>query len=245
MSHEVEEQILLCLKQRRNGLVIAVDGPSGVGKSTQCKRVAAALNLAYLDTGAMFRQVCWAGLEHALDLNDPAAVTAMMQSSDFGIGLDPRTPNFSVDGVDVTEAIREPRIAAQVSQIAVLPEVRALLKQQQRAIIDRHRDNGMGCVAEGRDITTVIAPDADVRILLSADAEARVQRRHEELKDRSAQAVSDTRDQVVSRDAKDAQASNFSQAAAGVHSIDSTTRQPDETFALFLDHIHQVVTLND
>lgn len=245
MSDFREEEILQALKERQRGLVVAVDGPSGVGKSTQCRRVATALNLAYLDTGAMFRMVCWAALDDQLDLDSETDVTAMMDRRDFSIGIEPHAPRFAVDGTDVTAAIREPRIAENVSSIAVLPGVRQRLKRQQRDIIDHHYSVGAGCVAEGRDITTVVAPDAEVRILLSADADARVQRRHDELQGRSTQDVGATRVQVVARDAKDSRSSNFSEAAQGVHLIDSTTRQPDETFGLFLDHIHQVVTLND
>jgi cytidylate kinase len=175
------------------------------------------LGYAYLDTGAMYRAVTWLVLDAAADTGNEAMVTKLIAESDFGVGTDPADPVFTVNGVDVTEAIREPRISAAVSSVATLGEVRRLLIQRQREIIAAAEP---GIVAEGRDITTVVAPEAPVRVLLVADPEARVARRKSELGDQVAH--EDVHDQVIRRDRDDSTVAQFHAAAPGVTVVDST-----------------------
>jgi len=204
-------------------LVSAIDGPSGSGKSSTSRGVATRLGLAYLDTGAMYRAMAWLVRERGIDATDRDAVAALVRSAALVVGTDPAAPRFVVDGHDVTTAIRDPEISARVSQVATNPAVRTDLVARQRAIIaaaDR------GVVAEGRDITTVVAPDADVRVLLVADPQARVNRRHTELGDRVDQAA--VTDQVLRRDRDDATVAAFTEAAPGVTVVDSTHLDLDQ-----------------
>lgn len=155
-------------------LVVAVDGPSGSGKSSTARGVARALSLAYLDTGAMYRAMTWALLERGVDPSDAGAVAAAATQVRLVSGTDPDMPTIEADGVDVSAPIRGPEVTAAVSPVSAVPEVRRLLVEQQRSIIDAV-DHGI--VVEGRDIGSVVAPDADVKVFLVADPEARAARR--------------------------------------------------------------------
>ncbi|HEV2087503.1 MAG TPA: (d)CMP kinase [Cryptosporangiaceae bacterium] len=203
--------------------VVAVDGPSGSGKSTVCRRVARALGLRYLDTGSMYRAVTWAALDRGVDLTDTAAVAALARAVRLDLRTDPDAPGISVDDVDVTAQIRETRISEAVSEVATNVEVRAELVRQQRAAVAEG-----AVVAEGRDITTVVAPDADVRILLTASEAARLARRAREMhgSDDDA-ALAATHAQIVTRDARDATVVDFHTAADGVIEIDTSTLTPE------------------
>ena len=226
----------------RRPFVVAVDGPSGSGKSSVSRMAARRLGAGYLDTGAMYRAVCWAALERGIDPADTVAVAALTRTLDLVVGTDPDTPTVTVEGVDVTAAIRETRISAAVSAIATNLEVRAELRRRQRAIIDAERDVRGAVVAEGRDITTVVAPDADVRILLTADERARLARRALEVHgtdDESALAA--TADQVLRRDRDDSTVSSFHEAADGVLHLDSSDLSFEETVEAVLDVVAQTV----
>lgn len=204
-------------------LVVAIDGPSGSGKSSVSRAVARALGVGYLDTGAMYRAVTWWCLDQGIDLDDERAVSAAAQALPLEIGSDPSAPTVVVGGVDVVGAIRETRISAAVSQVATNLGVRAILRLRQRALIAETAERTGGCVAEGRDITTVVAPDADVRILLTASEEARIARRATELHgEADAQAMAATHDQVVRRDRDDSTVSQFTTAADGVVTVDTS-----------------------
>jgi len=157
-------------------LVIAMDGPSGSGKSSVSKGVARALGLRYLDTGAMYRAVTWWMLREGVPVEDPAAVAARAAEPRLSCGTDPDVPEISVDGTDVSRPIRTPEVTGSVSAVAAVPQVRERLVALQREII-----GAGGIVVEGRDIGTVVAPDAPVKIYLTASAEARAQRRSKEL----------------------------------------------------------------
>ncbi len=216
----------------RRGLVVAVDGPSGSGKSSVSRAVALRLGLAYLDTGAMYRAVTWWCREQGVDLADTGAVAARARDIDLRLGTDPSAPTVHVGTTDVAEAIRDREISAVVSAVATNLEVRAELQRRQReAIADAA--GGDGIVAEGRDITTVVAPDADVRVLLTADEDARLRRRAEQDQagDDDAEA---TRDQVLRRDRDDATVSQFHTAADGVVTIDSSELDLEQTVAAVL-----------
>jgi len=223
-------------------LVVAIDGPSGSGKSTVSRRVAARLGLAYLDTGAMYRAVCWSVLEHAVDLQDAEAVAEHARRLPLVLGTEPDAPTVRVGDTDVTAAVRETRISAVVSTVATNLGVRAELRRRQREIIDATRlGEHRGCVAEGRDITTVVAPDADVRILLTADEQARLARRALEVHGSAdAGALAATRDQVLRRDADDATVSSFHVAADGVLRLDSSHLDLDQTVQAVLDTIAEL-----
>ncbi|WP_243729208.1 (d)CMP kinase [Nesterenkonia sphaerica] len=204
-------------------LVVAVDGPSGSGKSSVCRAAAAALGAAYLDTGAMYRAATWYCLREEVDLGDPEAVAVAVAELPLTISTNPDHQVVTVGEADVTAAIREATISEKVSQVATNPEARAVLIAAQRRIIDR----AGFIVAEGRDITTVVAPDAQVRVLLTASAEARLKRRGAQLG--GTQDPEALRRQVLDRDTKDSAASNFTEAADGVAVLDSSDLSFEET----------------
>lgn len=157
-------------------LVVAMDGPSGSGKSSASRGVARAMGLRYLDTGAMYRAITWWMLQRGVDLTDPAAVAARAGEPSLVSGTDPDDPTIHVDGVDVAGPIRTQEVTGAVSLVAAVPEVRTRLVEMQREII------GKGdIVVEGRDIGTVVAPDATLKVYLTASAEARALRRTVEL----------------------------------------------------------------
>ncbi|AEE46012.1 (d)CMP kinase [Cellulomonas fimi] len=216
-------------------LVVAVDGPSGSGKSSVSRAVARDLGLAYLDTGAMYRAATWWCLDQGLPLTDTAAVADAVRALPLVMGVDPDDPTVVVGGTDVTAAIRETAISAAVSAVATNLDARAELGRLQRAAIKAEREpggfsQGRGIVAEGRDITTVVAPDADVRVLLTASEEARLSRRALDVHGTAdASAVEATRDQVLRRDADDSTVVQFHTAADGVVTIDSSHLGFDET----------------
>ena len=210
-------------------LVIALDGPSGVGKSSTAKLVAQKLRLAYLDTGAMYRAVACEFARRGLERTDETGIGELARTADLRMTTDPDAPRVCINGRDVTEEIRKPEISAVVSAVAVVPEVRRVLIECMRRIIAEH-DRRM--VVEGRDITTVVAPDAEVRVLLTADAEARVERRAAELGERADQVT--VTDSILRRDHDDSTVSNFTEAACGVSVIDSTHLGLDEVVAEIL-----------
>jgi cytidylate kinase len=220
-------------------LVIAIDGPSGSGKSSVSREVASRLGLEYLDTGAMYRAATWSALEAGIDLADEPAVAAHVIAFELQMGTDPAAPGVRVAGRDISAEIRETRISSQVSAVATNLDVRAELGRLQREAIEaaRHGERG-GIVAEGRDITTVVAPDADVRILLTASQEARLARRARELHGHAdADAVEATRDQVLRRDADDSTVSNFHVAADGVLELDSSGLDFEQTVGAVLEAV--------
>jgi len=153
-------------------VVVAMDGPSGSGKSSTSRGVAATLGLRYLDTGAQFRAVTVWMLRHAVDLGDPEAIAAAAERPVIVSGTDPSAPTITVDGEDVAEAIRSEETTRAVSAVASVPAVRQRLLDLQRSIIGTG-----GIVVEGRDIGSVVAPHARVKLYLTADPAARAARR--------------------------------------------------------------------
>jgi len=154
--------------------VIAIDGPAGSGKSTVARAVAAGLGLAYLDTGAMYRAVAFAAIRRGIDPADAAAVGALARDLELIVG-----PAILVDGTDATIEIRTPDVSRAVSAVAANPEVRKELVRRQREWAIEHG----GGVIEGRDIGTVVFPDAVVKVYLTADEEERASRRSREMLD--------------------------------------------------------------
>ena len=215
-------------------LVIAIDGPSGSGKSSTSRGVAEKLGLAYLDTGAMYRAATWLVLNTDVDAGDQDAVAALIEAAEITSSLTPSGPAIAINGTDVTEAIREPRVSAAVSSVATNLGVRANLIARQQAII---ADAERGIVAEGRDITTVVAPEAPVRVLLVADPAARVARRQAELGAKATSA--EVTDQVIRRDRDDSTVAAFTEAADGVVVVDSTYLDLPEVIDVIVDLAHR------
>lgn len=204
-------------------LTVAIDGPSGSGKSSVSKAVARELGVGFLDTGAMYRALTWWCLEEGVDLDDQAAVAQAARELPLEMGHDPRVPQVRVSGREISQDIRTTRVSAVVSKVATNTDVRPVLQQRQRELMAQIAAETGGVVAEGRDITTVVAPDADVRILLTASEEARLRRRSRELHGHAEEhAVQATRDQVVRRDRDDSTVSQFTEAADGVVLVDTS-----------------------
>ena len=204
-------------------LTVAIDGPSGSGKSSVSKAVARELGVGFLDTGAMYRALTWWCLEEGVDLDDQAAVAQAARELPLEMGHDPRVPQVRVSGREISQDIRTTRVSAVVSKVATNTDVRPVLQERQRELMAEIAAESGGVVAEGRDITTVVAPDADVRILLTASVEARLRRRSKELHGHAAEhAVEATRDQIVRRDADDSTVSQFTEAADGVVLVDTS-----------------------
>ncbi|MGL5858503.1 MAG: (d)CMP kinase [Angustibacter sp.] len=225
-------------------LVIAVDGPSGSGKSSVSRAIAVRFGLDYLDTGAMYRALTWWCLERGVDLGDERAVVVQLDQLVVRMGTDPAAPTVHVSPapevvsgsgsdpavaaeslgrpteVDVTTAVRAGRISKQVSAVATNLAVRDRMRRLQQGLVAR---STRGIVVEGRDITTVIAPDAPVRVLLTASEQARLERRARQVHGAAdAVALAAVHDQVVRRDAQDATVAAFHEAADGVVTVDSS-----------------------
>ncbi|MDM4764300.1 (d)CMP kinase [Galbitalea sp. SE-J8] len=216
-------------------VIVAVDGPAGSGKSSVSRAAARALGFGYLDTGAAYRALSWSVLDRGIDPEDADAVVAGLPGFDYAIGTDPddyfvRVGRSAGGAADVTGAIREPRVTAVVSAIARVPAVRAHLVDLFRSIAAA--TDRPGVVIEGRDITTVVAPDAPVRILLTASEAVRMARRSAEVTTQSAR---DTAAALAKRDAADAKVVDFMNAAEGVTTLDSTDLTFDETVAAVVD----------
>jgi cytidylate kinase len=199
-------------------LVIAMDGPSGSGKSSASKGVARALGLRYLDTGAMYRAMTWWMLDNGVPVEDGAAVAARAADPEIACGTDPDAPAIAVDGTDVSGPIRERTVTNAVSAVSAVPAVRTRLVELQREII-----GAGGIVVEGRDIGTVVVPDAAVKVYLTASEEARAARRAKDLAADPGASVTVTRAEQARRDRLDStrKASPLTKAA-GAHEIDST-----------------------
>lgn len=189
---------------RRSVLVIAVDGPAGSGKSTAARRVAMALHLRYLDTGAMYRALTWWMLSHGVPVADRAAVLAQLGRPEITVGTDAEAPRILVDGQDVAGPIRSREVSNAVSQVAAIPRVRQLLVAQQQQIIADTLAAGLGIVVEGRDIGTVVAPQAAVKVYLTASERVRAERRAAELAADPAATVATTEREQARRDRRDA-----------------------------------------
>lgn len=208
--------------------IVAIDGPSGSGKSTTAREVARRLGYGCLDTGAMYRGVAVACLRDGVDHEDVESIAEMTRTVVLDVTTAPDDQRLFVDGVDATLTIREPSVSAWVSAVSTNVASRAELVRRQRAIIADGR-----YVVEGRDITTVVCPDAAVRVLLVADPVRRMARRGAEL----AGAVDEAalQDQVLRRDKDDSTLVNFTEAAPGVNVVDSTELSIEEVVDRIVD----------
>ena len=208
--------------------IIAIDGPAGSGKSSVSKEVAKRLDYGYLDTGAAYRALAWAWLVGKVTNLDSAPVEAL-RTFDYSISLDPSDYWVKVAQTDVTSQIRESKVAEKVSEVARIPEVRSFMKELTRSLVSQ--SGFAGVVVEGRDITTVVAPDAEVRILLTASEAVRLKRRASEIGSEPSQVER----QVSNRDALDSKVVDFMTPADGVTLVDSTDLDFEQTVKAVLD----------
>jgi cytidylate kinase len=211
---------------------VALDGPSGTGKSSVARAVAGRLGAAYLDTGAMYRAATVAVLDAGVDPEDADAVAAAVATAAIEVGTAADTELVRVDGVDVAVRIRGPEVTRAVSAVSAVPAVRRRLVDQQRALVAA----ADAVVVEGRDIGTVVAPDAEVKVYLTADPAARAARRTAEL---AGTDVAATEQDLIRRDRYDSgRATAPLTMAVDAHHIDTTPYTLDEV-------IDQVVALVD
>ncbi|MEV7418617.1 (d)CMP kinase [Streptomyces sp. NPDC089919] len=183
-----------------SAVIVAIDGPSGTGKSSTSKAVAAKLGLRYLDTGAQYRAITWWMLTNGVDVTDPHAIATAAGKPSIVSGTDPAAPTITVDGLDAAGPIRTQEVTSKVSAVSAVPEVRSLITELQRTIAAQAPE---GIVVEGRDIGTTVLPDADLKVFLTASAEARAARRSGELKGKEATDLAATKAALIQRDAAD------------------------------------------
>lgn len=223
------------VRERRGALrgVVAIDGPSGTGKSTVARRLAAGLGARYLDTGAMYRAAALGVLRAGVDPELPAAVTDAVARARIEVGTDPAAPAVRLDGADVSADVRGPAATTAVSPVSAVPQVRRLLVAQQQRIIADAVAAGRGIVVEGRDIGAVVAPDAGLKVFLTASAGARAERRAAQ---DGAADVSAVRRAVEWRDAYDSgRAASPLRIAPGAVEVDTTELDLPEVVARLRD----------
>lgn len=224
------------------GLVVAIDGPSGSGKSTISRRTAAALDVLYLDTGAMYRALAWYVKQQVIDPTDAEVVEEAAQDFPLKMRTLAHMPAVMVGNRDITNLIRTAEISRIASTISAYPKVRERLHDLQRHLVDTAQASGRGMVLEGRDTTTVIAPDADVRILLTASEEVRLRRRAREHHGAATEkSIADTHEEVVARDRRDAETTSFLEPAPGVTLIDTTWLTIDEVCDRVLAEVEDIL----
>ncbi len=215
-------------------LVVAIDGPSGSGKSTVSRQVATHLGLRYLDTGAMYRALTWWMLQHEVDVDDADAVAAAAPKPVVEVGTDPLAPTVSVDGIDVSRPIRDRPVSNAVSAVSAVSEVRALMRARQQEVV-----GSGGVVVEGRDIGTAVAPDALVKVYLTAAPDTRAQRRTAELSHDPAANLELTAAELDRRDRRDSgRAASPLAKAPDAHELDTTALSPDEVLEAVLALVH-------
>ena len=216
-------------------MIIAIDGPSGSGKSTLGRMLARALKLLYIDTGSMYRAVALATIESGIDPRDQQAVSALATRIEIDLEGDPDSLSVLLNGRDVTDQIRTEKVTEMSSIVSTIPGVRRAMVERQRAISKR------GAVLNGRDIGTVVFPDADVKFFLTAAPEERAERRYKE--DHTAGAsttLAETLADMIERDRRDStRADSPLKVADDAIVIDSTGKNIDEVFEEMMSHVHR------
>jgi len=216
-------------------MIIAIDGPSGSGKSTLGRMLARALHLLYIDTGSMYRAVALATIEAGVDPHDSEAIVALATRSDIDLKGDPNSLKVLLNGRDVTEEIRSEAVTAMSSVVSTIPGVR-------RAMVARQREMGeRGAVLNGRDIGTVVFPNADIKFFLTAAPEERAERRFKE--DQLANhdvSFEQTMAEMIERDRRDStRVDSPLKAAEDAIVIDSSRLSIDEVFERMMEHVHR------
>jgi cytidylate kinase len=216
-------------------MIIAIDGPSGSGKSTLGRILARALKLLYIDTGSMYRAVALATLQAQVDPCDKEAVVALANTIEIDLKGDPDSLSVSLNGRDITDQIRTESVTTMSSIVSTIPGVRRAMVERQRAIGKR------GAVLNGRDIGTVVFPDADVKFFLTAVPEERAERRYKEDQTAGASTTfSETLADMVERDRRDSTRTDSPlKVADDAIVIDSTGKSIDEVFAEMMSHVHR------
>ena len=216
-------------------MIIAIDGPSGSGKSTLGRMLARELNLLYLDTGSMYRAVALAVMDADLDPADTEAVAALAERVDIDLEGDPDSLKVLLEGRDVTEEIRTESVTAMSSLVSTIPGVR-------RAMVERQRQMGQrGAVLNGRDIGTVVFPNADIKFFLTASPEERAERRfNEDRLTNTSISFEQTLTEMVERDRRDStRADSPLKAADDAIVIDSSALSIEQVFARMMEHVHR------
>jgi cytidylate kinase len=216
-------------------MIIAIDGPSGSGKSTLGRMLARALNLLYIDTGSMYRAVALAVLEAGIDPIDTDAVTALAERLDISLEGDPDSLKVTLEGLDVTEKIRSESVTDMSSIVSTIPGVR-------RAMVKRQREMGKrGAVLNGRDIGTVVFPDADIKFFLTAVPEERAERRFkEDQATNSATSLAQTLEEMIERDRRDStRADSPLKIADDAIVVDSSGLSIESVFQELMRHVHR------
>jgi len=216
-------------------MIIAIDGPSGSGKSTLGRMLARELNLLYIDTGSMYRAVALAVMQAHVNPTDTEAVSALAARADIDLEGDPDSLRVLLDGRDVTDEIRTEAVTAMSSVVSSISGVRRAMVERQRALGQR------GAVLNGRDIGTVVFPNADVKFFLTAKAEERAERRFKE--DSAANtgvSYEQTMAEMIERDRRDStRADSPLKIADDAIVIDSSGLSIDEVFARMMNHVHR------
>lgn len=213
-------------------IVVAIDGPAGSGKSSVSRECAKRLGFGYLDTGAAYRALTWAVMNHRISLENKDA-NRIAKEFDYQISLDPNNYWVKSFGTDLTEAIRSEEVAGNVSSVAAMSEVRNFMKSLTRDLVSK---SGLpGVIVEGRDITTVVFPDANIRILLTASEEVRILRRSQELPSAA------TFELVSKRDQEDSKVVDFMTPSEGVILIDTSDLSFDASVAAVIDAVEGVI----
>jgi cytidylate kinase len=216
-------------------MIIAIDGPSGSGKSTLGRMLARELGLLYIDTGSMYRAVALAVIQSQLDPKDTEAVTALANRLDIDLEGDPDSLKVSLNGSDVTEQIRTESVTAMSSVISSIPGVRRAMVARQRAMGQR------GAVLNGRDIGTVVFPDADIKFFLTASPEERAERRFNEDRITAPEvSLQETMAEMIERDRRDStRADSPLKVADDAIVVDSSGLSIQQVFERMMEHVHR------
>ena len=217
-------------------MIIAIDGPSGSGKSTLGRMLARALKLLYIDTGSMYRAVALAVIEAGVDPGNKDAVTALANRIEIDLEGDPDSLSVLLDGRDITDQIRTESVTEMSSVVSTIPGVRRAMVERQRAISKR------GAVLNGRDIGTVVFPDADVKFFLTAVPEERAERRYKEdqLTAATSATFAETLADMIERDRRDStRADSPLKVADDAIVIDSSDKSIQQVFEEMMSHVHR------
>ena len=226
------------MANEKRRLVIAIDGPVGAGKSTAARRLAQALGYIYVDSGAMYRAMGWKARQAGLDLHDRGRLVALAAATDIRVVAAAEGPRVLMDGKDVTAALRTPEMDEASSVVSTFPEIRRRLVALQRAMAKEG-----GIVMDGRDIGTVVFPDADLKFYLDADLTVRAARRFQDLRQTGTPIDLDAvRVEVARRDERDRgrETSPLTVAADAIR-IDSTARDADGVLRVMLEAVQHVL----